>query len=243
MLKKEQVNLMTMDSASSFITVGNAHWYISPKKKDVYYPSVTTILSAFPKGEGFSKYLTAQLNWESSQDILKEAGRRGTLVHKTTEMLEAGGVALRQGFTDQEWEMLVGFVDWYKSTQPLLVKMESSIVSDKHKTGGTIDRVYKIGDYQIILDIKTSGAIYDNYWAQVAAYAQMYEEKHKTTISHTAILRLTDKKKTRFEYVLHDRNEWKEDFKIFKATQQIWDYLNPNSKPKIVELPNELSLK
>ncbi|WP_230677635.1 hypothetical protein, partial [Streptococcus pneumoniae] len=75
-----------------------------------FYPSVTTILSVFPKSVGFNKYLTAQTNWESSQEILKAAGQRGTNVHKATERLESMETLVRPDFSVQEWQMLEGFV-------------------------------------------------------------------------------------------------------------------------------------
>ena len=233
----------SMDSKKEFVEVNGEHWYESKKHLGVFYPSVTTILSVFPKGVGFNKYLTAQVSWETSQEILKEAGKRGTLVHKTTEMLEAGGTVLRPGFSVQEWQMVAGFVNWHTKHSPVVKHVEHGLVSDKLKIGGTIDRIYQIDGSNVLLDIKTSGSIYDNYWAQVAAYAEMFEADTKTKIDYTAILRLTDRKKEYYEYVLRSRDEWKEDLKIFKATKQIWDYLNPNAKPKIVELPAELSLK
>jgi hypothetical protein len=78
---------------------------------------------------------------------------------------------------------------------------------------------------------------------QIATYAKLWEEKNPSEkIDKTAILRLSDRKKDGFEIKFRDREEWEEDFKIFKATKQLWDYLNPKAKPKILELPNELSL-
>lgn len=229
--------------AVEFITSESEHWYPSPTKPDVYYPSVTTVLSVFPKGVGFNKYLTAQPSWEDAQQTLKEAGKRGTNVHKATEMLESGAVLSRPSYTVQEWEMLCGFVAWYKETRPQILHMEFGIVSDKHKTGGTIDRVYVIDGIITLLDIKTSSSIHDNYWIQVAAYAQMFEEANKDTkIAQTAILRLTDRKKSRYEYQTRERSEWKKDFKTYQSTRAMWDYVNPTAKPKIIELPDTLSL-
>jgi len=227
--------------SSEFITSGNSHWYKSPTK-DIYYPSATTILSAFPKGEGFSKYLAAQASWESSQEALQAAGKRGTNVHKGSEMLESGVTLNRALYTLQEWQMLIGFVNWHQKHKPKMLQMEYGMVSDKLKTGGTIDRVYMIDSELVIWDLKSSGAIYDNYWAQVAIYAEMYEEKHKVKVAHTAILRVSDKKKGGFEYLTRSRIEWKKDLKIFKATRQLWDYINPDAQPKIVEVPDTLSL-
>ncbi len=231
-----------MSTKIEVITSESEHWYPSKLKKNVLYPSVTTVLSVYPKGVGFNKYLTAQSSWESSQEILNNAGKRGTNVHKASEALERGETLLREHFTLEEWEMLMGFVAWYEEYQPKIIHIEESVVSDKLKTGGTIDRIYDIDGVITLLDIKTSSAIYGNYWIQVSAYAHMAETVLKIKIDQTAILRVTDRKKSRFEYKTHDQNEWKEDFKIFKPIQAIWNHMNPKAGPKILEVPTTLTL-
>src|SRR3990167_10384519 len=128
--------------ATEMVTSESEHWYSSPTRPDVWYPSVTTILSVFPKGVGFNKYLTAQTSWESSQEALKKAGQRGTNVHQATELLDRGFTLSREGYSLEEWQMLIGFVNWYKIYKPKLLFMEKRVVSDNIGTGGTIDRIY-----------------------------------------------------------------------------------------------------
>jgi hypothetical protein len=227
---------------TEFITSESEHWYTSEKKKNTWYPSVTTILSVFPKGIGFNKYLTAQVSWESSQEILKTAAKRGTNVHKGTELLEEGVVLSREFYTLEEWQMLEGFVKWWREYNPILIHKELGIVSDKIKTGGTIDRIYSIDGSLVLLDIKTSGAIHDNYWVQVAAYVKLFEEKHKEKIDYVAILRLAPRKKSGYEYVIKTKEDFQRDFKIFKASQETWNYINPKAQPKLLEVPLTLSL-
>ena len=223
------------------VTANDEHWYPSPKSKDLYYPSVTTILSIFPKGVGFSMYLAGQASWESSQANLKQAGERGKKIHTATELLEKGETLERTYYTLEEWEMLMGFVAWHREYKPELVDMEYQMVSDKYKTGGTLDRVYRINGILELLDIKTSGSIYDSYWLQVAAYAKMYEAKKKLKIDRVSILRLTDRRKSRYEYVV--QSEWKPYFDMFLNQQETWNFLNPNAKgPKVIEVPETLSI-
>jgi hypothetical protein len=230
--------------ATEFITSENEHWYPSAKKKDVYYPSVTTIIGAcFPKGYGFQKYLANQESWEKSQEILKAAGTRGTNVHKGSELLEEGHMLSRASYTLEEWQMLEGFVKWHKTYHPQVQAIEFSAVSDKLKTGGTIDRIYMIDGVRTLLDLKTSSAIHDNYWAQTAAYVKLWEEIHPDMpIEQTAILRPTTRRKQGYEYCLHTREQIEEDFKIFKSVQALWCYLNPTAKPTILDVPTTLSL-
>lgn len=224
------------------VTSQNEHWYPSQKKKGLFLPSVTTILSVYPKGIGFNKYLTAQSSWESSQQILQDAGKRGTRVHEATQLLEEGQELIREMYALDEWECLMGFVAWHAENKPQVGFIEHSLISDKLKTGGTIDRIYTIDGRITVLDIKTSNAIHGNYWVQAATYAKMAEMNLDLKVDQTAILRLTDRRKDRYEYKVRDRSEWLEDFKLFKPLQAIWNHLNPNAKPKILEIPTTLKL-
>lgn len=225
-----------------FVTVNNEHWYPSPSLPEVFYPSVTTILSVFPKGEGFSRYLANAQSWESSQEILKAAGKRGTNVHSGTEDLEKGATLDRVNYTLEEWKMLEDFVNWHHTFHPICEAMEAGVVSDAYKTGGTIDRVYMIDGVRTIFDIKTSTAIHENYWVQVAQYALMYEEKTGLPIGQTAILRLGSKHKCGYEYSTRDREEWVRDSVMFGICHEMWDYTNPNAKPKVIEVPEKLKI-
>lgn len=226
----------------------NAHWYESPKKKGVYYPSVTFVTGFLPKGQFFEKYLANQDSWEDSQVILKEAGERGTRVHIATETLDNGGTIAYEtsGLTDEEYELVTFFIAWHKKYNPTMISNELRLISDKLKLGGTADRVYKINGKLVLFDLKTSkSAIFDSHWIQVSAYAHIYEELYKTKIDEVAILRLTSRRKEGYEYVTRSRDEWQEDFKQFKATYQTMMYLNKGKPllPKIIEVPEVLSLK
>lgn len=230
--------------STEFVETSGQHWYPSGTKKGVFYASVTTILGAcFPKGKGFEMYLANQESYEKSQEILKAAGTRGTNVHAGSELLESGKTLVRESYTLEEWQMLEGFVKWHRKYKPIAEAVEEGVVSDELRTGGTIDRVYMIEGYRVLLDLKTSSAIHPNYWAQTSVYVKLWEERHPDKPIHcTAILRPTTRRKDGYEYAIHTREQVEEDFKVFTAAQDMWDYLFPDAKPKIVEIPETLSL-
>lgn len=227
--------------AKEFLTSENEHWYWS-KKEQVYYPSATTILSKYPKGKYFEKYLADLSSSEEAKERLESAGKRGTNVHEATELLEQGATLNRERYTLEEWQMLIGFVNWYNEYKPEAVAIEQSLVSDTYKTGGTIDRVYRINDILTILDIKTSGSIYDSYWCQTGCYAKMWEEHSGQKVEQTAILRLTTKRKQGYEYAIHVDEDIDRDFETFLAVKKIWDYENDGKQPKEIEIPDQLAL-
>lgn len=234
--------------SKTFTTIGDEHWYPSKTIEDKWYPSVTTILKAYPKGVGFERYLANQESYESSREILKAAGSRGTNVHDATELLEAGQMLHRVNYTDEEWKMLIGFINFHKDLNPEVIMTEKSIVSDTFETGGTIDRIYKIDGEYVLFDFKTSKAIHKNYWLQVSVYHGLFMEHRDAlglghvTPMRTAILRLAPGKKSGYELVYHELEEIQEDLETFKAIQKVWKYDNPKAKPQFDTLPDAISL-
>lgn len=234
--------------AKEFIESEGGHWYQSPTNPEVKYPSVTTVLKLFPKGEGFERYLANASSYEESQKVLKQAGERGTRVHDASERLEKGESLDREEFTLEEWRMLMGFVAWHKEYKPKPILIEHSLVSDTYRTGGTLDRLYEINDevegrMVVVFDLKTSSAIHDSYWVQTGVYAQMVQEAKIAIPTHTAILRLTTRTKKGYEYKTHSMEEYTKDADLFEAVRFVWDYLNPDSTgPKEIEVPDTLTL-
>ena len=231
-----------------FIQVENEHWYPSPTIEGKYYPSVTTILKAFPKGVGFDRYLANQESWESSQDTLKKAGERGTRVHDASEQLERGEALHREAFNLDEWQLLTGFVAWHQKYKPKAILIEKGLVSDNLRTGGTVDRLYEIDDEDfgrmvVVFDLKTSKAIHDSYWLQTAVYRELIIEAKIAIPTHTAILRLANNRKLGYEYQIREIEDIENDFKAFESVQAVWNYQNPKaSGPKIIEVPDILKL-
>jgi hypothetical protein len=188
--------------------------------------------------------MARQSSYEDAQDILAEAGQRGTNVHKATEALEKGETLYRDMYNLEQWQMIMDFVNWYNEHKPTPIAIEKSIVSDIQETGGTIDRVYMIDGVRTLLDIKTSKKIYDSQWVQTAKYSKLWDEfNQKDFIEQTAILRLGAKTKKGYEYATHDIGQILEDNMVFDAVKILWHSQNKGKKgPKILEIPSELKL-
>lgn len=211
-----------------------AHWYRAGTTGD-YLPSVSTILGALKDG----------LEYVSPYD-LKKACDRGIKIHSATEQLEEGCTLEKRFFSAQEWDMLGGFVNFHREYAPKLVASELKMADAKLGYAGTLDRIYEIDGKTILVDIKTTSAIYDKHWLQVAAYARLAEALGYK-IDATAILRLTDRSKAKFQFVVSEHKEhpvsWhKGDLPVFNNHFATWKYLNADSQPKVSELPDTLSL-
>ena len=220
-----------------------------------FYPSVTTVLEAFPKDASFYKWLKE--NGENSDQIRDDAGIHGSLVHKLTERYDDGEtVSLfdtdgKIRFSAKAWSQFEKYVEYRNRISMKVLMREENFVSDHYKMGGTLDKVVEFTDEnfpkllgkRFIVDIKTSNTIYDSYWAQLAAYKKLYEEATDDTIDGIAILWLNAKTRTGGTKGAMQGIGWKMEFPdreidyywdLFEATQKLWWHMNTDAKPKNV---------
>lgn len=224
-----------------------------------FVPSVTTYLEAYPKSSQFYEWLKTV--GKDADEIRDEAGRKGSNVHLLTEKYdkcevvnlidEHGFIAYRLS----EWSMFERYVEFRKAYQFEIDFNELNLVSASLKIGGTIDRVIRVDNKQLLIDIKTSNSIHPHYWLQLAAYKKLYEVKMDKKIDGVGILWLNSKTRTsgrngqiqgrgwqlcveEDEYMIE--NYWRR----FQACQQLWLAKNESHKPKnlVYSLSHQQSL-
>lgn len=69
------------------------------------------------------------------------------------------------------------FQEWAGNSKLESFETEVSIVSEKHRFGGTLDAML-VGNKLSLGDWKSSNAIYPEYLCQLAAYGKLWEEAH-----------------------------------------------------------------
>lgn len=210
-----------------------------------YVPSVTTILQAYPKGPEYYAWL--KKNGEDADEVLKAAGTQGSNVHYLTEVYDAGHeVTLVQdgklNYTMNEWAMFERYVDFTTRFDPLILMCEASFLSHRLGYAGTIDRVYTINGKRMLVDIKTSNAIYDQYWLQCASYRELYREHTEEDVDAVGILWLNAKTKTNgkgdaiqgagWQLVMKSGKEVDDDLELFKHVKTLWEAQNKDIKPR-----------
>jgi hypothetical protein len=208
-----------------------------------FVPSVTTILECYPKGAAYYNWLKE--NGKDSDEIRDEAGRRGSVVHKLTEDYDTGEevqLVNPNGSIDyklNEWAMFERYVEFRRRFQFVTDCIELNIISKDLGYAGTIDRVININGERILLDIKTSNAIYPSYWLQLAAYrALLYSAAIE--VDKVAILWLNAKTRTEGKkgdiqgigWQMITKEDTKDDIALFYATHQLWLAENQTIKPK-----------
>ena len=226
------------------ITFNDSRFYY---QDGVFCPSVSTILTAYPKDEHFFKWLKE--NGEDSDKIKEAAGQRGSTVHKMTEDYDNGlEVSLlnesgKQQFTMLEWAMFTRYCEFrsYTMEDMEIKNIEMQLVDIELREAGTLDRFVILKGKKMILDIKTSNAVYPSYWLQLSAYRRLFERKSGIKIDAVGIVWLNAKtrgsaagKIQGANWQLLVKEDSKDDLDLFECTKKLWLVQNKDVAPKNV---------
>lgn len=211
--------------------------------EELYYPSATFILRSFPMDFELLKWV-GNVGNESAKRISSQAAESGSKVHNAIEKLLLDEKIKWDDkiYNEQEWSGICRFLDFYATYQPKLIFSERTIFSHKHKYAGTIDYLCKIGDETWLIDFKFSNAVHDSYMLQLAAYRNAIQEELNIKVDKMAILHLKAQNKKGWK-LEEPKEDYQKLFDIFKKTQVLFLFTNPNCKPKNLVLPEEISLK
>lgn len=123
---------------------------------------------------------------ESAADI-------GTLTHFLIQTHLRGQEADLSEFSaeqqDKASNAFLKFLEFFDAQKLTTVSIETPFVSEAHGFGGTLDLVCKDGG-MVLLDWKTSNAIYRPYLLQLAGYEELWNENHDEPIARRAIIRI-----------------------------------------------------
>lgn len=222
-----------------------------------YRPSLTWIMQYTPKGKGYEMWL-GKHGYDEAQQLKKEAGERGSRVHRAIEEIvkrymagEKKGIKMIDKFTDidgnkqdldpDEWHAVMTFVDWFK--QKNITKVHSSEQTLLTKLFGcTLDLRYdylnkKDKEIKAVTDVKTSQKTFVNAEGQLSGQRIACEDKG-FKVDETSILKVG--------YRMNKKG-WKEDVyayqpELFDAAYTFWKKENANKKPYQRDYPLSLSL-
>lgn len=154
-------------------------------KDETRVPGVTTILSRFKDAGGLIHW--AWTLGKEGKDYRAERDRAadcGTLAHAAVEARIRGHSVddvfkniSDPGVEEKAKSAFGAFEEWARQTQLLVTETEVSMISEKHRFGGTMDALLVSGK-RAVGDWKSSNALYPEYLCQVAAYGILWEETH-----------------------------------------------------------------
>jgi len=222
------------------ITTNDSRFYEDGKKS---YPSVTYVLSYYPKGKNFEDWLK-KVGY-ASDFIAKKAADEGILVHNLAEnYLKGEKIDLMDEDQNPKydikiWKMFLRFVDFWETSGAELIETEVFLYSDNLNIAGTCDLVCKINDEVCVIDIKTSNHLQITYELQSAIYARCFEECYDQKVDKVGILWLKSPKRSYKEGLLQGKG-WEvfeskrsmdENIEIYGHVRAIFDLENPKLKP------------
>jgi hypothetical protein len=243
-IKNSYGRILEISDDHKQITLPDSRYY---RRNGEYYPSITYVLSYYPKGKYFEDWLK-QVGY-AADHIVRRAGEEGTQVHEMIEKyLNGRELNFLDDFGNPQynpdvWQMFIKFVDWWEIYNPTLIEAEVHLFSDKYKVAGTCDLVCEINGELWIIDFKTSNHLQTTYDLQTAVYAQCFEECFGKKVDRTGILWLKSSKrgpaKNKIQgkgwEVYESSRSKEENLSIFQTVKSLFDLENPNPSPIFTE--------
>lgn len=196
------------------------------------YLTVTTALSVIDKPMlrywfGKQVYLAMSKNPNMDEkeamaapyQMSDKAKQRGLTVHSIVEVVTKGGNL------DNIGDVYKGYYKAYKSflddTRCEMVQAEVTVIDEKEKYAGTLDLLAKIGEKDLIIDIKTGKDIYPEAYLQLSAYKHALQKDVEL-----AVLLLNDNGTYKFAY-------GEDNYEVFLAAKKLYEFLHGEDLAKI----------
>jgi hypothetical protein len=255
-IKRSYNRILEISEDSQQITMPDSRYY---RRNGEYYPSITYVLGAYPKGKFFEDWLK-KVGY-ASEHIVRKAADQGTQTHEMIEEFLNGeelnflSPSGNPQYDPLVWQMFLRFVDFWEEYNPKLIETEVHLFSDKIKVAGTCDMVCEIeidGKTELwIIDFKTSNHLQTTYDLQTAIYGKCYEECYGKTADRYGVLWLKSSKrgpkKGKIQgkgwEMYESKRTQKENIDIFMTVKRLFDLENPKHSPIFTEFRTQAKRK
>ena len=168
-------------------------------------PSVTTIM----------KPLSNVVYSHIDPEVLRFAANRGTKVHAATELYDLyGAIEIEEEYTPY----LDAYLNFLNDYKPEILQVEHQVYHKQLFYAGTVDRIVKLNNKVILLDIKTTSSLHkDLVSIQTTAY-QEAEQSNGLHIDGLASLKLNKDGTYEFNYLERD---WDTFLLLYKIHMKI----------------------
>jgi len=133
------------------------------------------------------------------------------------------------------------FVSWWETNKFELVQSEGQLAAQTEPYfGGTLDILARDTDGSIVLiDLKTSKGIYNEYWFQLSAYADLYEQNRYFDLRFDKcgelkrfIICRIGKEESDSDFEIQERQSLTSEFDVFLKCLALYEALNGIKKAK-----------
>lgn len=213
------------------------------RRNGEYYPSITSVLQMYPKGQHYEKWLKTV--GFASEYIVKKAQEDGTATHELIEKWLNGEKLYflnSQGnpqYNTEVWQMVLRFIEFWELYKPKLIETEVHLFSDDLKVAGTCDLICEIDNELWVIDFKTGNNLHLTNELQIDVYSKCYTECYGRPIHRRGLLWLKSStrklSKSRMQgkgwNMIEPERKFEENIEIFKTVKKLWDLENPTPKP------------
>ena len=244
MIKKSYNRILEISKDHKQITLPDSRYY---RRNGEFYPSVTYVLQAYPKGKHFEDWL--KRHGYTADYVARKAAEEGTATHELIEEYFEGHEMKylndkgRPKYDPNIWKMFLKFVDFWETYKPTLVEAETHLFSEQLKVAGTVDLICEIDGERWVIDFKTSNNLQTTYDLQTAIYAKCYEECYGKSVDRTGVLWLKSSKRGPKDGVMQGKG-WEiyeskrsqaDNIDIFMTVKKLFDLENPKHSPIFTE--------
>jgi hypothetical protein len=255
-IKQSYNRILEISEDAKQITMPDSRYY---QRNGEYYPSITYVLGAYPKGKFFEDWLK-KVGY-ASEHIVRKAADQGTQTHEMIEDFLNGkelNFLSPSGYPQYDplvWQMFLRFVDFWEEYNPKLIETEVHLFSDELRVAGTCDMVCEIeidGKTELwIIDFKTSNHLQTTYDLQTAIYGKCYEECFGKKADRYGVLWLKSNKRKAAEgkiqgkgwEMYESKRTQEENIDIFMTVKRLFDLENPKHSPIFTEFRTQAKRK
>jgi hypothetical protein len=189
-------------------------------------PGVTTIVGLLNKPQLVSWANRLGLQGIDASAHVQAAAGAGTCAHEMIQEVLGGPAVDLSKYSGEEIAQAQNaaskFKAWLAEHAMETQAIEMQLVSERHRVGGTIDWYGMLDGLYTLVDLKTSGRVYDEHIIQVAAYARLMEEADYE-IDRVRILRFSRDDDSSQRDMTLSEEQLRVGWEIFKHLRDIYD--------------------
>ncbi len=194
------------------------------------YERVTNVLNV--KAKPGLRYWYGKVGNTKAKSILHMSGQFGSTFHQIIDWILNGVDVDLSNYKIEMQDAIIAWRDHWLNLHDVKVEgTEVPLFDSDLQCAGTCDFIGLVDGKRLIGDWKTSGAIYETYWTQLAAYAMMFKKLSNVDVDGIFIVRVHDGVVADEQYATwdevetllypgflhhHHLNEWSKEIKEWK---------------------------
>ena len=200
----------------------------------VAVPGVTTVLGAtIPKPALLAWAYNCGVKGEDFCKVKDKAADVGTIAHWLIELhlkgLEPDTSNFAPADLSKAENAVIKFMSWWDTGKFEFVSSEIQLVSTEGY-GGTLDIMAKQNGELILIDLKTSKGIYDEYWFQLSAYANLYCENYPFEELKRFIICRIGKEESDSDFEIQEKQNLNWELDVFRKCLALYKALKSKTK-------------